>query len=69
MYLPIDFRYIELKKMPLQEAIDKLMSNDKNGTWYECETVEQLQESLMESWKTAEDKEAREFYSAILKMI
>jgi hypothetical protein len=68
-YLAVDFRYQELKRLPLQEAIAELMANDKNGTWYECESVEQLKDALMVSWKAADDKEPRNFYSDILKRL
>ena len=52
----------------LQNAIDLLMSNDPNGTWDECETIEELIEGLKEALKGYEKtEETFQFYQNILQ--
>lgn len=54
--------------MSLQVAIDKLMYNDKNATWDEVETKQELIEGLEEAINNNEDdEEIVFFYQEILE--
>ena len=51
----------------LQNAIELLMDNDKNGTWDEIETIEELIEAITETLKDYEtSEETYQFYQTIL---
>ena len=53
--------------MNFEDAIKKLMENDKNGTWDEIEDMDELQASLEVAICNAEgDEGAYAFYYSIL---
>jgi hypothetical protein len=52
----------------LKNVIAKLMNNDRNGSWDECETIEQIIEGLREALKQYQpDDDEYKFYHIILK--
>lgn len=56
--------------MNLTTATNKLMRNDKNATWNECTTIEELKEGLLESMKGYEEEEETYiFYKCILEKL
>ena len=56
--------------MNLKQAITKLMQNDKNATWNECQTIEELKEGLIEAMKSySKNEDTFKFYESILKTL
>lgn len=56
--------------MKLENAINKLMRNDKNATWYECETLEEVREGLIEAMKDYDvEEETYRFYVEVLNSL
>lgn len=54
--------------MTLKNAIKRLMSNDRDGSWDEIDTIEELKESLECSIDEHKNEpEVAEFYANILK--
>lgn len=56
-----------MQKITMKQAINILMHDDKNATWYECNTSEELKEGLlasMESYK-GYDMESYSFFEKI----
>ena len=56
--------------LELNMAIDKLMKNDRNATWDECETLEEVREGLVEAIKGYDvEEETYRFYNEILNSL
>lgn len=54
--------------MTLQQAINKLQTNDKNGTWNEVQTITELKECLISAMEGYEKTEENYlFYNRILE--
>jgi hypothetical protein len=54
--------------LTLKQAIDRLMRNDRNATWDECETIEELREGLVCAIENCDD-EAEDFYKSIYESV
>lgn len=56
--------------MTLKQAIKLLMVNDRNGSWDECETLEEVAEALTEALKDYDETEDTfRFYQDVLSKI
>jgi hypothetical protein len=57
-------------KSKLQGIIDRLMANDHNATWDECETLDEVADGLREAMKDYDEtEETYQFYASILSSI
>lgn len=56
-----------IQRATMQMVIDRLMDNDRNATWDECETVEELVEGLKQAIiNTEDDEQIQDFYKKML---
>lgn len=56
--------------MKLKKIIDKLMQNDQNATWYECQNIDELKDCIAEAMKGYEKNEdTYKFYESVLNLI
>jgi hypothetical protein len=57
-------------KSKLQGIIDRLMANDRNASWDECETLEEVAEGLRNAMEDYDEtEETYQFYAEILSSI
>jgi hypothetical protein len=57
-------------KSKLQGIIDRLMANDRNASWDECETLEEVAEGLKAAMEDYDEtEETYQFYAGILGQI
>jgi hypothetical protein len=57
-------------KSKLQGIIDRLMANDRNASWDECETLDEVADGLREAMKDYDEtEETYQFYASILSSI
>lgn len=54
----------------LQTVINRLMANDPNASWDECETLEEVAEGLLAAMEDYDEtEETYQFYKSILNSI
>jgi cell shape-determining protein MreC len=54
----------------LQSIINRLMANDRNASWDECETLDEVADGLREAMKDYDEtEETYQFYAEILSSI
>ena len=54
----------------LQTVINRLMANDRNASWDECETLEEVAEGLRNAMEDYDEtEETYQFYASILSSI
>ena len=59
-----------MKTDKLQTVINRLMANDPNASWDECETLEEVAEALRNAMEDYDEtEETYQFYAGILNSI
>jgi len=59
-----------MKPDKLQTVINRLMANDRNASWDECETLEEVAEGLLAAMEDYDEtEETYQFYKSILNSI